>query len=97
MGKTWDNHGNCTSEGLAAIVLAVLYLTDSFPRIHIAAMGVPRVPIRSRSWMIAKICGMCGRDGDDIFGLLPVSLEFAKTNVLIDKMLGVYGDLRLIY
>lgn len=82
---------------LPRLFLAVLYLTDSFPRIHNAAMAVPNVHIRNRSWMIAKICGTRGRDADDIFGLLPVSLEFAKTQVLIDKMLGVYRDLRLIY
>lgn len=43
---------------LPRLFLAVLYLTDSFPRIHNATMAVPNVHIRSRSWVVAKVCGI---------------------------------------
>lgn len=68
---------------LPRLFLADLYLTASLPRTHNAAMAVPMMHIRRRSWMMAEIRGIRGRDVDDIFGLLAVSLHFAKMRVLV--------------
>lgn len=60
------------------LFLAVLYFIASLLRMQSAAMAVPMMHIRRKSWRRAKICGMRGRDVDDILLVFLVWLDLLR-------------------